>query len=98
MLGDGDPADERASDQRDKACPPPLHLTLQHGEPHIRVEVTDSTLELPENARPDLDHKGGRGLWLIAVLADRRGHHSHGLWKAVWFELTHPPARHSPTL
>lgn len=79
-------------------APPPLDLVLQHGEPGIRVEVTDSSPDIPYNPRPDLDHEGGRGLWLIEILADRWGHHAHGAGKAVWFELLDPPARHTPTL
>ena len=78
--------------------PPPLDLTLQHGEPGIRVEVTDSTPELPYESRPDLDHEGGRGLWLIEMLADRWGHHPQAPGKAVWFELLEPPTRHTATV
>lgn len=77
-------------------APPPLDLTLLHGEPGIRVEVTDSSPELVNERRPDLDSEGGRGMWLVEILADRWGHGPHGPGKQVWFELQDPPPRHTP--
>jgi anti-sigma regulatory factor (Ser/Thr protein kinase) len=55
----------------------------------VRVWVTDAndTLPAPRNASPD--DESGRGLALIATLADNWGAipRETGIGKAVWFEL-----------
>ncbi|WP_327274244.1 hypothetical protein OG609_21195 [Streptomyces sp. NBC_01224] len=43
----------------------------------------------PEERRPESDECGGRGLILVAALADRWGHGARcGPGKVVWAELT----------
>ena len=73
-------------------APPPVHVILRHGEPGVRVEVVDSRPELQIPARPHPDQTGGRGLWLIQMLATRWGHREHGLGKVVWFDVESTPA------
>ncbi|WSQ11315.1 ATP-binding protein [Streptomyces sp. NBC_01231] len=55
----------------------------------VRVWVTDAndTLPAPRNASPD--DESGRGLALVATLADDWGAapRGHGIGKTVWFEL-----------
>jgi len=55
----------------------------------VRVGVTDAndTLPAPRNASPD--DESGRGLALVATLADNWGAapREHGIGKTVWFEL-----------
>jgi anti-sigma regulatory factor (Ser/Thr protein kinase) len=59
----------------------------------VRVWVTDAndTLPAPRNASPD--DESGRGLTLVAVLADNWGAapRKHGIGKTVWFELRLTP-------
>jgi hypothetical protein len=54
----------------------------------VRVEVMDSSRGFPAPRAPDVGDESGRGLVLIASLADRWG--ITQLWgngKIVWFEL-----------
>ena len=54
----------------------------------VRVEVDDESSTLPEVQHPGVDGEHGRGMLLIATLADHWGtqrHEDDG--KTVWFEL-----------
>lgn len=57
--------------------------------PHgLRVEVRDFVARRPRLHVPDADcDTHGRGLFLVQSLADAWGVRSHGVGKAVWFEL-----------
>ncbi|MGV9313274.1 ATP-binding protein [Streptomyces sp. NPDC003691] len=58
----------------------------------LRIEVHDTGDGSPAPARPGPDAGGGRGLWLVAELADRWGVESRvGPGKYVWAELSVPP-------
>ena len=70
---------------------PPLHLALTHGSFGIDVDVSDSSLTPPEVGRPDFDHEGGRGMWLVQALATLWGHTMSDERKSVWFTLAAPP-------
>ncbi len=75
---------------------PPLDLALTHGAFGVNVDVSDSSLAPPEVGRPDFDHEGGRGLWLVETLSTAWGHVMTDERKSVWFTLAVPPPRRAP--
>lgn len=55
----------------------------------LRIEVHDASPEWPEVQEPDLDAQDGRGLALVAALADSWGvKERNGPGKSVWAELS----------
>ncbi|MFH8405119.1 ATP-binding protein [Streptomyces sp. NPDC018019] len=58
----------------------------------LRVEVADASDLMPELRVADVDDEGGRGLALVAALADDWGTYPrpYGIGKVVWFELKLP--------
>ncbi|MFE1288328.1 ATP-binding protein [Streptomyces sp. NPDC058751] len=63
-------------------------LTATIGPCGLRVEVRDFVGSGPRMCVPDADDgTHGRGLVLVQSLADAWGVRSHGVGKAVWFEL-----------
>ncbi|MFF7204065.1 SpoIIE family protein phosphatase [Streptomyces sp. NPDC008141] len=58
----------------------------------LRVEVTDSSDELPHKRRPGELASSGRGLLLMEMLADAWGVDPRGEGKSIWFELYESPA------
>ncbi|MBC2907672.1 ATP-binding SpoIIE family protein phosphatase [Streptomyces cupreus] len=58
------------------------------GGRRIRVEVTDTSDDLPHKRRPGELASSGRGLMLIELLADTWGVDPRGEGKSIWFELT----------
>lgn len=72
---------------------PPVTLRAETDGQRLRVEVHDGTATPPVLHRqlgidaggPPPEH--GRGLFLVASLADRWGWQGQGSGKAVWFEL-----------
>ncbi len=67
-----------------------LLLAEVRGEPgarRIRVEVTDTSDDLPHKRRPGELASSGRGLVLIELLADVWGVDPRGEGKSIWFEL-----------
>jgi serine phosphatase RsbU (regulator of sigma subunit)/anti-sigma regulatory factor (Ser/Thr protein kinase)/PAS domain-containing protein len=57
------------------------------GSRKLRVEVADTSDELPHRRRPGELASSGRGLLLMEVLADRWGVDPSGDGKTIWFEL-----------
>ncbi|MEO3750500.1 ATP-binding protein, partial [Streptomyces sp. B6B3] len=53
----------------------------------VRVEVTDSTTDLPHRGRATREQESGRGLLLVDTLAPAWGAHARGAGKTVWFEV-----------
>ncbi|MEV1249690.1 ATP-binding protein [Nonomuraea sp. NPDC049750] len=55
----------------------------------VRVEVTDagSATTAPAVRAPNLEDDGGRGLWLVALLAEEWGFHRDETGGSVWFRL-----------
>ena len=54
----------------------------------VRVDVTDSGDGDPARRSPDPTEPAGRGLRIVAALADEWGvHHARGAEKTVWFTL-----------
>lgn len=67
-------------------------LTATVGPDGVRVEVRDFVARRPRLRAPDTDDgTHGRGLILVQSLADAWGVRSHGVGKAVWFELGAEP-------
>ncbi|MEV5774529.1 ATP-binding protein [Streptomyces antimycoticus] len=68
-------------------------VRLRWMHPVLRVSVSDTNPELPEPLKPSTELDGGRGLFILDVLADRwggcaMGEEPFGLaGKTVWFEL-----------
>ena len=74
----------------------PMRLRLRHTTRHLIVEVFDSDEHLPRRRQADREAEGGRGLQLVARLADRWGARRIR-WegrsgKAVWCEFDIAPA------
>ncbi|MCC3655350.1 ATP-binding protein [Streptomyces sp. S07_1.15] len=92
---------ELASNAARHGCVPgrDFRLGMAIGRGGVRVEVTDTRAErLPVPARPgerDADAESGRGLLLVAALADRWGWEprSDGPGKTVWAECRLPGRR-----
>ena len=56
----------------------------------LRVEVTDRSTRMPAHATPAVvadDAEGGRGLLIVAAVAERHGIDVHAQGKTVWAEL-----------
>ncbi|MFI2431447.1 SpoIIE family protein phosphatase [Streptomyces sp. NPDC018693] len=53
----------------------------------MRIEVTDTSDDLPHKRRPGELASSGRGLMLIELLADAWGVAPRGEGKSIWFEL-----------
>jgi anti-sigma regulatory factor (Ser/Thr protein kinase) len=66
-------------------------LTATVGPRGLRVEVRDFVARVPRLYLPGCEPSGdgthGRGLLLVQSLADAWGVRTHGVGKAVWFEL-----------
>ncbi|MFJ2702159.1 ATP-binding protein [Streptomyces sp. NPDC087428] len=59
----------------------------------VRIEVHDASSVRPAGREPTLDADGGRGLFLVAALADRWGSaNRNGPGKVVWAECGLPVA------
>lgn len=59
----------------------------------VRVEVHDASAVPPQERKPGPDAAGGRGLLLVAAVADRWGFGDRtGPGKVVWAEVMRPPA------
>ncbi|MCX4981978.1 SpoIIE family protein phosphatase [Streptomyces sp. NBC_00572] len=56
----------------------------------LRVEVSDTSDELPHKRHPGEMASSGRGLLLMEMLADAWGVDPRGEGKAIWFELNEP--------
>ncbi|MFF3455459.1 SpoIIE family protein phosphatase [Streptomyces sp. NPDC002730] len=56
----------------------------------LRVEVADTSDELPHRRRPGEMASSGRGLLLMEMLADAWGVDPRGEGKSIWFELYEP--------
>ncbi|MFI8517548.1 SpoIIE family protein phosphatase [Streptomyces sp. NPDC085481] len=58
----------------------------------LRVEVADTSDELPHKRHPGEMASSGRGLLLMEMLAHAWGVDPRGEGKAIWFELHEPPS------
>ncbi|WP_367321909.1 SpoIIE family protein phosphatase [Streptomyces sp. HUAS ZL42] len=62
-------------------------VTGAPGERRMRVEVTDTSDDLPHKRSPGELASSGRGLVLVELLADAWGVAPRGEGKSIWFEL-----------
>jgi len=67
---------------------PPIELRLRATTAQVIVEVFDAAPFLPRKLRPGSSDERGRGLQLVAMLADRWGTRPTGSGKAVWCVFT----------
>jgi anti-sigma regulatory factor (Ser/Thr protein kinase) len=65
-------------------------LRLRCADGLVHVEVHDQSRVFPQLQRPDLLRPGGRGLLLIAALADSWGSEPTATGKVVWASLRAP--------
>jgi anti-sigma regulatory factor (Ser/Thr protein kinase) len=66
---------------------PPIQLRLRLTARHAIVEVYDGTALLPRRLRPTPDDEHGRGLQLVASIAERWGTRPLPHGKSVWCML-----------
>lgn len=62
-------------------------LDLTHDDDHFRVDVHDSSRQLPALVHAPVDSEAGRGLLLVASLSDDWGFYQTPAGKAVYFTL-----------
>ncbi|MFF6885446.1 ATP-binding protein [Streptomyces sp. NPDC012421] len=65
----------------------PIDVVAQLSGAVLRVEVSDASSTMPTPALPDEDCEGGRGLFLVGVLADRCGTAATDTGKCCWAEI-----------
>ncbi|MFD8630693.1 ATP-binding protein [Streptomyces sp. NPDC059533] len=65
-------------------------VTARLQEGRLRVEVCDQSAALPHERRPRTDAEDGRGLLIIAALADRHGVEQNASGKSCWAEFDLP--------
>lgn len=68
-------------------------LRMSRADDAVRVEVHDHSRAFPQLQRPDPRRAGGRGLLLVAAIAQRWGSRPTPTGKVVWAHLTMPPER-----
>ena len=71
---------------------PPVELRVIGDETEIRIEVHDCASYEPRKQRPDAEDEHGRGLQIVAALADRWGTRPTDAGKTVWCVLSNPSA------
>ena len=67
-----------------------VSLSVQLVQAGLRIEVDDSNPVLPQLCLPDEHAENGRGLFLVAVLADRYGADPTPTGKRCWAEIALP--------
>ena len=73
---------------------PPVSLRMRRTQSALVVEVWDGAAVLPRRLRPTPEDEGGRGVQLVALLADRWGARPTSTGKATWclFRLDDAPS------
>ncbi|WP_406356422.1 ATP-binding protein [Streptomyces sp. NBC_00658] len=72
------------------ASPGQVSMTVRLVEAVLRIEVCDSSPTLPRLGLPDEYSENGRGLFLVAALADRYGAEPTPTGKRCWAEIALP--------
>jgi anti-sigma regulatory factor (Ser/Thr protein kinase) len=65
----------------------PMTLRVAHSPSTMRVEIDDSSTEVPVVHHPEAADEHGRGVLLVDQLANAWGVESRDHGKTVWFEL-----------
>jgi hypothetical protein len=68
-----------------------MEVRAHRGATSIRIEVDDSSTELPVRREPDDLDEHGRGVMLVERLATDWGVDVHDAGKTIWFELSAAP-------
>ncbi|WP_073756773.1 ATP-binding protein [Streptomyces sp. CB03234] len=66
----------------------PVSVTAQLNGTALRIEVCDSSGELPSPGLPGMHDECGRGLFIVAALADRFGVEPTPSGKCSWAEIS----------
>ncbi|MFC7866340.1 ATP-binding protein [Streptomyces murinus] len=71
----------------------PISAGARLSDVRLLIEVTDTSPDVPQVGLPDTDEEGGRGLFLVATLADRHGFDQVPRGKRCWaeFKVSAPP-------
>jgi hypothetical protein len=67
---------------------PPISVSMDWDGTRVHVEVTDSNDAEPVLRDPAPEDDDGRGIWLVARMANTWGVRHGPRGKAVWFELS----------
>ena len=73
------------------ATGPEMTMRLYWTSRRVRVEVTDDSPEDAVARGAQAHEEGGRGLWLVQMVATRWGSHPYGARKCVWAEIALDP-------
>jgi anti-sigma regulatory factor (Ser/Thr protein kinase) len=76
-----------AMDASSRAGAPAIRLAIAADRQHVMISVRDFAPGAPAPRQPGDDEESGRGLWLVAELAERFGWHpapDHESGKVVW--------------
>lgn len=65
----------------------PFTVRVKRVDQTIRVDVTDTSDDMPVKRPHDLNEVTGRGLHIVEKLSDAWGISKNDLGKTVWFEL-----------
>ncbi|MDX3385394.1 ATP-binding protein [Streptomyces niveiscabiei] len=65
----------------------PISAGARLNDERLLVEVTDAGSQAPQSGLPDAEEEGGRGLFIVAALADRHGIDLLPSGKRCWAEL-----------
>ncbi|MFZ4155569.1 ATP-binding protein [Streptomyces pseudogriseolus] len=76
----------------------PVSLSVRLDERSLRIEVCDDCSELPRPGFPDPRSESGRGLFLVAALADRYGVEPTAVGKCCWAEIALPTITDQPIM
>jgi anti-sigma regulatory factor (Ser/Thr protein kinase) len=66
----------------------PIDLRLRRGRAHLLLEVDDTATAVPRKLRPTTSDVHGRGLQLVAQIADQWGTRPTAGGKSVWCVLS----------
>ncbi|MGW0882854.1 ATP-binding protein [Streptomyces sp. NPDC002671] len=65
----------------------PISAGARLSDARLLIEVTDTSPDVPQVGLPATDEEGGRGLFLVAALADRHGFDQVPRGKRCWAEF-----------
>ena len=71
-----------------------MEVRARRGASSIRIEVDDTSTDLPIRREPDGFDEHGRGVMLVETLSSDWGVDVHDAGKTIWFELPAATARH----